>query len=166
MMIPNQFVRRVLAVGLMASIGAVIVPSAAVAGASSTHHVNGCAVVDKPTTEHHTDCPGAQLSRTNLSGANLSYANFSGADLTYANLAHADLSRADLSRAKLTFANIMSANLSRAELADAYLYGAMAYLATYSDAHFHSTMCPNGQFTKPMGKLEVCPRLERRPAHR
>lgn len=165
-MIPKQLVQRALAVALMGSICAVIVPSAAEAGTSSARHVNGCAVVDKPTTERHTDCPGAQLSRADLSHANLSHANLSGADLTYADLTHTDLSGADLSRAKLTYANLLSANLSRAELANAFLYGAMAYLANFSDAHFRSTLCPNGQFTKPMGKIDACPRLDRRTTKR
>lgn len=165
-MIPKGFARHVLAVAAVASIGAVIVPGAALAGPSSTRHVSGCAVVESPTKEHHTDCPGANLTRANLSNAKLSFANLSGADLTYADLSGADLSDANLTGAKLTFANMIGANLSRAELAEAFLYGAMVNRANLFDVHWHSTLCPNGMFTKPKGALERCPRLDRPAAHR
>lgn len=165
-MIPKQFARRALAVTAVASIFAVIVPSIATARPSSTRNVNGCTVVDDPTQEHHTNCPGANLSQADLSRAKLSFANFSGADLTSANLSDADLASTNLSRAKLTFANLIGANLSRAELADAFLYGAKVNRANLFDIHWSSTLCPNGAFTKPKGSLERCPRLDRHPARR
>jgi Pentapeptide repeats (8 copies) len=165
-MIPNGFARRVLAVTAVASIGVVIVPSAALAGPSSTHRVGGCTVVESPTQEHHTDCPGANLTRASLSNAKLSFANFSGADLTYADLSGADLSNANLTGAKLTYANMIAANFSRAELSGAFLFGAMVNRANLFDVHWYNTLCPSGAFTKPKGALERCPRLDRPTAHR
>ncbi len=164
-MIPKGFARRVLAVTAVASIGAVVVPSTALAGPSSTHRVGGCTVVESPTQEHHTDCPGADLTRANLSNAKLSFANLSGAELTYADLSGADLSNANLTGAKLTFANMIGANLSRAELAEAFMYQAKVNRANLFDVHWYSTLCPSGAFTKPKGALERCPRLDRPTAH-
>jgi hypothetical protein len=165
-MMPKRFARRALAVTAVASIGAVIVPSVALAGPSSTHRVNGCTVVESPTQERHTDCPGANLAHADLSRAKLSFANFSGADLTYADLSGADLTSANLSRVKLTYANLISANLSRAELSDAFLFGAKVTGANLFDVHWSSTLCPSGAFTKPKGTLERCPRVDGPTTHR
>jgi uncharacterized protein YjbI with pentapeptide repeats len=150
----------------VSAICALVAPSAAQAASSSTHQVGGCAVVENPTQEHHTDCPGANLTHANLPRAKLAFANLSGADLTSADLSDADLANANLTGVKLTFANMIGANLSRAELSEAFLYGAKVNRANLFDVHWYSTLCPSGAFTKPKGALERCPRLDRPATHR
>lgn len=73
---------------------------------------------------------GADLARIDLSGANLRRANLAGANLTGArlvrtNLAGADLSGCNLIGADLTGSNLIRANLTGAKLEGALLTGAL-----------------------------------------
>src|ERR1700733_12173295 len=70
--------------------------------------INGCTIVDNPTPEHHTDCPGANLvfnsagQFNSLAYVNVSYANLSGATLSVMRLAGIHLYKANLSHANLS----------------------------------------------------------------
>ncbi|AOW93771.1 hypothetical protein BFN03_16950 [Rhodococcus sp. WMMA185] len=116
--------------------------------------IGGCTVVDNPTPENFTVCPGvdlrdsdlhglnfsyadltdATLFRTNLSGTKLigakladawiGWANLANADLTGANLAGADLGSSDLANADLTGANLAGADMRSVDIADANFTGA------------------------------------------
>ncbi len=75
------------------------------------------------------DCPGCNLSDTNLIkadlvGAHLAGANLSGANLRMANLRRADLEGANLEDAVLSHCNMPGANLRNANLKGADLKGA------------------------------------------
>lgn len=75
------------------------------------------------------DCPGCNLSMTNLKkadlvGAKLAGANLSGSNLRMANLRRADLQGANLEDAILAYCNMPGANLKGANLKGANLKGA------------------------------------------
>ena len=70
------------------------------------------------------DCPGCNLSRTDLKKADLVAAQLAGADLSGSNLNMANLRRADLQAANLEDANLAYCNMPGANLKDANLRGA------------------------------------------
>ncbi len=75
------------------------------------------------------DCPGCNLSDTNLKkadlvGAKLAGANLSGSNLRMANMRRADLEGANLEDAILAYCNLPGANLKNANLRGADLKGA------------------------------------------
>lgn len=75
------------------------------------------------------DCPGCNLSKTDLKkadlvGARLAGANLSGSNLRMANLRRADLEGANLEDAILSYCNMPGANLKNANLRGANLKGA------------------------------------------
>lgn len=103
------------------------------------------------------DLAGADLTDATLKSAsasgNLSGATLSGADLTStsmigANLASADLSgatvSANLSSANLREADLTNTDLDLANLEDADLFGASVQGATFVNAFWLGTICPNG----------------------
>ena len=93
-----------------------------VGAASADTQINGCTIVADPTPEHHTTCPGADLSRANLAGMNLSFADLSGANLTFANLAGANFTAANLSYANLSDANLTDTNFTDSQRNAMVLY--------------------------------------------
>lgn len=68
---------------------------------------------------------GANLANIDLSGANLRRANLSGANLTGARLIRTNLSGADLTGCNLAGADLTGSNLTRANMTDATLQGAV-----------------------------------------
>ncbi len=75
------------------------------------------------------DCPGCNLSETDLKksdlvGAKLAGANLSGSNLRMSNMRRADLEGANLEDAILTYCNMPGANLKNANLKGANLKGA------------------------------------------
>lgn len=70
------------------------------------------------------DCPGCNLSNSNLKKADLVGARLQGADLSGANLSMANLRRADLQGANLSSADLSFANLPGADLRGCNLKGA------------------------------------------
>lgn len=68
---------------------------------------------------------GADLSKIDLSGANLRRANLAGANLTGARLVRANLAGANLSGCNLAGADLTGSNLIRANMTDAKLEGAL-----------------------------------------
>lgn len=159
------------------------------ATASADRIVNGCRILDNPTREKHTDCPGHHLRGVDIRYLNLWYANLRGADLAranlnyvsarYANLRGADLSHAsmyvvvliraelnganlpyaNLSRDTLTNADLRDADLSHANLREANLRNANLLGAFLRDAKFCKTIMPDGHTNN-----SDCPRRGRRPA--
>lgn len=126
--------------------------SASARPAMASKVIGGCAIVASPTPTNYTDCPGADLTRANLSKANLSYANLSGANLTLANLNGANLTSADLSGA-----NLSGANLNKAHLAGTNLSGATTTAANMS-AFFCATTMPNGSINSSNCSISLSPR--------
>ena len=94
--------------------------------------------------EPRTQCPGANLSRTNLEGVFLIEADLSGANLRGSLLTGADLSAANLSGAILWGANLSDADLSNANLTGADLTGADLRRAGLSGTQFCNTTMPDG----------------------
>ena len=78
--------------------------------------LSGCGQSYNP--ERDKDCPGCDLSKTDLTGANLSKAYLNGANLTDADLRGTDLSWAVLSQGDLSGANLTNADLTWADLTD------------------------------------------------
>lgn len=90
-------------------------------------------------------CPGCDLSNTNLRGLTLTEANLQGANLIGANLSGANLIRANLSGANLTGANFTNAiltesNLLGANLVNADLTGVTANRANFQSANLVDTL--------------------------
>ena len=152
---------------------------------ASANTINGCEIVDNPTLNHHTDCPGANLRHAYLSSLNLSYANLSGAVMKDAEFDHVDLSQANLSGAKLQYAsfdstpligahlngaNLTSAGLAIVDLSDANLSGAdLSYVIFVQTKFCHTTMPDGsindtgvGQFPRGCGVGAPSPRQSRR----
>ena len=77
--LPGSRVGRALvaALGVSGALLASVVASASPAGADEV--INGCTIVSNPTPQHHTACPGA-----NLTDADLTHADLSGTDLSAA----------------------------------------------------------------------------------
>ena len=91
------------------------------------------------------DCPGCNLSETNLIkadlvGARLAGANLSGANLRMANLRRADLQGANLSEANLSYCNMPGANLKDANLQGADLKGANLIRADLTGANLEGAV--------------------------
>jgi uncharacterized protein YjbI with pentapeptide repeats len=105
------------------------------APSASARTINGCEIVDHPTPDHRTNCPGADLFAADLSGADLSGADLSGANLGWAGLPGANLTGANLSHADLPKANLNRANLSHADLSSAALYHALLARVDLSGAN-------------------------------
>lgn len=82
------------------------------ASAEAVIEINSCTIVANPTPEHHTACPGADLSYANLAGIDLRFADLSGADLRSADLRNTDLSGSNLSHANLSDANLTNTNFT------------------------------------------------------
>ncbi len=85
------------------------------------------------------DCPGCNLSDTNLKkadlvGAKLAGANLSGSNLSMANLRRADLEGVNLEDAVLAYCNMPGSNLKNANLKGADLKGANLIRADLSGA--------------------------------
>ena len=159
------FVVRLCSVFFMA----LAVLAIAQAPSASARTINNCEIVDSPTADQRTNCPGADLYGADLIGANLGFANLSVADLilaqlhladlhladlsvadlnfanlTDADLGHADLSNADLTYADLSGADLRSADLVRADLTNADLSGADLRNADLTLAKFCRTIMPDG----------------------
>ena len=89
-------------------------PLTTIAVPKQVRTVNGCPIVAG------ANCPGVDLSNTelamnNLAGANLSGSDLSGSDLWGANLTGTDLSRADLRGANVIFTKHEGANFTGAK---------------------------------------------------
>ncbi len=93
-----------------------------------------CQIVQHPTQEHHTSCPGAYLSGIDLNEADLFAADLTGAQLVKAKLDRADLRSAKLTGADLGDAELKSANLNKADLRGAQLPEAKLHAANVSHA--------------------------------
>ena len=127
----NCFGARLAAVFLMA----LAVFAVAQAPSASAKKVKGCEIVDDPTVNHHTDCPGAFMNFANLHYADLNYANLTGTELQFADLSDADLRFADLSRTYLNYADLRRADLRSANLHGANLRWTSLDAANLSEAN-------------------------------
>ena len=111
------------------------------------------------------NCPGCDLSETDLTGVNLAYADLqkanlsksklTGVQLGQANLAGANLSDADLTGAKLNMTNLTGAKLTGAKLTEAHLYYAVIKGADFSKADLSDAMWVDGKKCKP-GSMGEC----------
>ncbi len=164
------FVVRLCAIWVFMGLGVLAI---AQAPSASARTVNGCEIVDSPTADQHTDCPGADLSGADLHFANLRFANLQGADLQGADLDRANLFVAQLQLANLRGANLLAAYLPGAGLQFAVLYnadltGADLSYASLSGARFDSTtkicatVMPNGSIdNRDCGALGAKPPLSK-----
>lgn len=110
----------VIALGGMWMVGPAV---SAPAGADTV--VDGCTILDSPTSAHHTQCPGADLS-----GADLSSTDFSYADLVGANLSGTTLARCTISYPPLSLP-CSATNLTDARLTGAQISGTPSSCVTF-----------------------------------
>lgn len=107
---------------------------APVSGAWAAPTVLGtCVIVENPTIDDHTECPGADLSFSVgwVSGLNLDYANFAGADLTDSPLIiesashkHMNLDGATLDGVPLVGLDLTTSSMAGASMIGTVMVGA------------------------------------------
>lgn len=107
---------------------------APVSGAWAAPTVLGtCVIVENPTIDDHTECPGADLSMSVgwVSGLNLDYANFAGADLTDSPLIiesashkHMNLDGATLDGVPLVELDLTTSSMAGASMIGTVMVGA------------------------------------------